>query len=90
MASYLPRPTKSERPCATSTGFLCTCLLCQRGFVHYQRKTTWNTILRVIFYSLKQLEPHKEYVHLTNDIYVFIAQHHAVFSKLKHCLRPAH
>ena len=65
------------------------CALCRRGDVPRDRRITWNTILRVVFFSLSSLHPSKEYFNLSTDIYLFISQHAATFSTLKHCLlRP--
>ncbi|BFU18225.1 hypothetical protein EHI8A_045510 [Entamoeba histolytica HM-1:IMSS-B] len=67
----------------------CHCLLCQRGFIKFEKKPTWNTILKVIFYSLKKMFPMKEYFSLTTDIYHFITNHIKIFGELKHFKRKS-
>ncbi|KAL7716905.1 Uncharacterized protein QTN25_005502 [Entamoeba marina] len=85
MSLKLPRLLKSDTPTQKKVASInCNCLLCQRGFIQYHRKPTWNTILRVVFYCLKKVQPLKEYFNLNNDIYVFIENHNHIFSRFKH------
>ncbi|KAF2069724.1 hypothetical protein CYY_008954 [Polysphondylium violaceum] len=58
---------------------ICTltkCPLCQRGQPPLLLKTpTWASIMRVVFYSLHQEYPEKEYFSLKTDVYDYMTSH---------------
>ncbi|EGC31158.1 hypothetical protein DICPUDRAFT_82941 [Dictyostelium purpureum] len=53
------------------------CLICNRDIPPClsSRSVSWVSILRVVFYSLKNLYPEKEYFNLKKDVYGYVATH---------------
>ncbi|KYR00485.1 histidine kinase A [Tieghemostelium lacteum] len=62
------------------------CLICTRSLPPClsSRTVSWVSILRVVFYSLKQIYPEKEYFNLKKDVYGYVAAHwYLICSKKK-------
>ena len=58
----------------------CECLLCQYELNQFQN-ITWNTILIIVFYILKQNNPDKSYFNIKSSVFPFIMNHINIIQK---------
>ncbi|GAM24619.1 hypothetical protein SAMD00019534_077940, partial [Acytostelium subglobosum LB1] len=82
MANNLSSSTSSAnnswRKCCQHT----SCLLCTRGTPRClsMNHPSWTLILRVVFYSLSQIHPDKEFFNLKKEVYVYLNDHWDILS----------
>jgi len=76
-ARYSLSMTKGSNALMSSSSCkISCCLLCKRGVPFIlQRSPTWSSIMRVVFFTLKNIRPDREYFNLRTDVYAFMLSH---------------